>query len=119
MTRNNLARVWAAWAVLAVFMVGCTSLGLQPAKSFDERLAYAYSTHTSVLTAAANSVEAGTLGADDAQQLLAMTDDARLLLDSARVAATGGDVGTAEGRLTLATNVLTELLNYLNSKGKR
>ena len=111
---KNLAAVW----VLLLLTAACTSMGLQSATSLDQKIAYAYGTHTAVLTAAGNALEAGSITADDASQVLRLADESRVLLDGARLAATGGDVATAEGRLTLATNLLQQLLDYLNAKGK-
>lgn len=115
------ALVAAAWLAIAMPILGslgaCSSIGIQPAKSFDQQLAYAYSSHTAVLDAASNALEAGSLSVDDAEAVLALADQSRVLLDSARFAAGAGDVTTAEGRLALATNVLQQLLAYLNARG--
>jgi hypothetical protein len=51
--------------------------------------------------------------------VLKSTDSARELLDAAKVASGGGDIQTAEGRLALATNVLTELQAYLRKGSKK
>ena len=102
---------------VALVVTGCESMGIQPAKSFDQNLAYAYSSHTAVLEAASNALEAGSLTVEDAEAVLALADQSRVLLDSARLAAGAGDVTTAEGRLALATNVLQQLVAYLNARG--
>jgi hypothetical protein len=102
---------------VALVVTGCESMGIQPARSFDQNLAYAYSSHTAVLESAANALEAGSLTVEDAEAVLALADQSRTLLDSARLAAGAGDVTTAEGRLALATNVLQQLVAYLNARG--
>jgi hypothetical protein len=102
---------------VALVVTGCESMGIQPARSFDQNLAYAYSSHTAVLEAASNALEAGSLTVEDAEAVLALADQSRTLLDSARLAAGAGDVTTAEGRLALATNVLQQLVAYLNARG--
>jgi hypothetical protein len=102
---------------VALVVTGCESMGIQPARSFDQNLAYAYSSHTAVLEAASNALEAGSLTVEDAEAVLALADQSRTLLDSARLAAGAGDVTTAEGRLALATNVLQQLIAYLNARG--
>lgn len=102
---------------VALVVTGCASFGIQPARSFDQNLAYAYSSHTAVLDSAANALEAGSLTVEDAEAVLALADQSRVLLDSARLAAGAGDVTTAEGRLALATNVLQQLVAYLNARG--
>jgi hypothetical protein len=117
--RASMIGILLALAVPSVALLagGCTTLGVQPARSFDQQLAYAYSTHTAVLDSAANALEAGSLTVEDAEAVLAMADQSRVLLDSARLAAGAGDVTTAEGRLALATNVLQQLVAYLNARG--
>ncbi|HMU15800.1 MAG TPA: hypothetical protein PKC95_00015 [Thauera aminoaromatica] len=111
LTRNSFAL--AALIVLAA----CTSIGVQPPRSFDQQLAYAYSSHTAVLSAAANALEAGDLTVEDSEAVLQLADQSRTLLDAARVASNAGDIATAEGRLALATNVLEQLLAYLRTRG--
>jgi len=97
-------------------LTACTSVGLQPAQSFEQRLAYAYGMHTAVLTATANAVEAGQLDNEDAAAVLRLSDEARAALDASRLAAQAGSMTTAESRLALATSILTELQKYLNER---
>lgn len=103
-------------ALLALLIAGCASLGLAPASTFEERLAYAVSQNVAVRTAAANSLNAGDITVDDAKRVLAITDQVRTALDAARLATNAGDVETAEGRLQLATALLLELQRYLRSQ---
>ena len=105
-------------AFTAMFLSGCPT-GLGQADTFNKQLAYAYGTHTAVLTAAANAVEAETLGVADAQQVLDLADQSRALLDAAKLAFSVGDLSTADGKLALATNILTQLRDYLNTKVKK
>ena len=109
--RNSVALLWLT------LIVACTAVGIQAPKSFDQHLVYAYGTHTSVLEATANALEAGALTVEDSEAVLQLADQSRTLLDAARVASGGGDVTTAEGRLALATNVLEQLLAYLRTRG--
>lgn len=102
--------------LLALLLTGCATFGLAPASSFSDRLAYGYGTHTAVLTAATDSLEAGEIGTQDAQRVLTVADEARTALDAARVAAGAGDATTAEGRLQLATALLAELQTYLRAQ---
>lgn len=102
--------------LLALLLIGCASLGLAPASTFDERLAYAVSQNAAVRTAAANSLNAGDISVDDAKRVLKITDEVRTALDAARLATNVGDVQTAEGRLQLATALLVELQRYLRSQ---
>lgn len=105
-------------AVTLVTLAGCAALGLEPARNFDERLAYAVTQNAAVRTAAANSLEAGALSLEDARQVLKLTDEARTLMDAAKVASGVGDVQTAEARLVLATRILTELRTYVTDRSK-
>lgn len=101
---------------LLFLLVACGSLGLAPASSFEERLAYAVSQNAAVREAAALSVERKELSIDDAKRVLKITDEVRTALDAARLAAGAGDVSTAEGRLQLATSILVNLQAYLRSR---
>ena len=100
----------------ALLLIGCGSLGLAPASSFEERLAYAVSQNAAVRTAAAVSLERKEIDREDAQRVLKITDEVRTALDAARLAAGAGDLETAEGRLQLATAILVEIQNYLRSQ---
>lgn len=101
--------------LLLVLVAGCASFGLAPASSFSDRLAYAYGTSTAVITATTQSLEAGEIGTQDAQRVLRVTDEARTALDGARIASGAGDATTAEGRLQLATALLSNLQAYLRA----
>lgn len=101
---------------LLLILTACASLGLAPASSFDERLAYAVSQNAAVRETAALSVERKELSVDDAKRVLKITDEVRTALDAARLAAGAGDVSTAEGRLQLATSILVNLQAYLRSR---
>lgn len=100
-------------------LAACGTGGIEKPQSFEQQLAYAYSTHTAVLEAAANAVELDQLSIEDAQQVLRLSDESRVLLDASRAALGVGDVTTAQGQLTLATNILTQLKAYLNSRTQR
>lgn len=101
-----------------LLLAACAQLGLQQPTTLEQRLAYAYGQHTAVLTAAANSLQSGSISTDDAMAVLRLADESRTLLDASKLALTGGDVSTAEGRLLLATNILQQLLDYLNARAK-
>lgn len=109
---------YAAYAVLCAILVGCASIGLTPAKSLSDRIAYAYGVNAGVRTAAANSLNAGNIKVEDAEYVLKVSDESRAMLDASKAALTAGDASTAEGRLVLALGVLDALQSYLNSKVK-
>jgi hypothetical protein len=98
---------------LVLLIAGCASLGLAPASSLTDRIAYSYASHSAVLNATTAALEAGDIGVEDAQRVLKVADQARDALDAARLAVNAGDVSTAEGRLQLAASILTELQAYL------
>lgn len=100
---------------LLLLLAGCASLGLAPASSFSDRLAYSYGTHSAVLVSATQSLEAGEISSEDASRVLKVADEARTALDAARIANGAGDATTAEGRLQLATALLTNLQAYLRA----
>lgn len=104
---------------VAVMVSGCTAVGVQQPKTFNERLAYALAQNTALREAATVSLQAGQLSADDAEYVLELTDRSRTLIDTAQFAYDGGDLTTAEGRLQLVLGVLTQVQTYLNSKGAK
>lgn len=101
--------------IIALLLGACAQLGLAPAATLTDRIAYAYGSHTAVLQTATASLEAGDISLEDAQRVLKVADQARQALDAAKLAAGAGDVQTAEGRLQLAVSLLTELQNYLRA----
>lgn len=106
-----------AVAVLAVLLLSaCAQLGVQPPQSLGERLAYAYGVNTAVRDASTSALVAGEITADDMANLIELADQARGLLDGARMAYGAGDMGTAESRLALATSVLVQLQTYLRAR---
>jgi hypothetical protein len=106
-------------AVLCVLLAGCTFMGLAEPKTLSERIAYGYSVNAGVRQAAAQSVTAGTLSAEDGQHVLSLTDQARAYLDAARAVQGLGDTTTAEERLQLALAVLDEAQRYLKARVTR
>lgn len=112
---HSFGAVTVAYFAL-LLLAGCASVGLAPATTFDERLAYAVSQNAAVRQAAANSLDAGEIKVEDAQYVLKTTDETRTLLDAAKAASGAGDIKTAEGRLSVAVNVLTTLQSYLRGR---
>ena len=104
--------------VLLLVLFGCAQLGLTQPKTFDERLAYAYGSHTAVLQTAAAAVNAKTMTSAEGDQVLKLADESRAVLDAARVAARAGDTAGANTKLVLAVAVLTQLQQYLQQRSK-
>lgn len=106
-------------AILVIsFMPACAQLGVAPATTFNENLAYAYGTVTTIRTTATTALNAKQITADDGQHVLQITDQARTTLDSARIVAKT-DLTGAQGKLNLATGVLAEVQKFLTSKGAK
>jgi hypothetical protein len=103
--------------VVAVLVSACAGLGLQQPGGFNDKLGYAYGNHTSVIQAATNALNANEITSEDAEHVLKLGEESKQVLDAARVAYNAGDIATAEGRLQLATIVLTELQTYLRERG--
>lgn len=111
-------RVFKSWIVsLVLILTACTSLGLATPETFNQRLAYAYGTATSVRLVAADLLKAGTITVDNAKDVQSKVDAARTSLDAAKVASGAGDLSTAESKLSTAKAVLEAMQAYLNSKG--
>jgi hypothetical protein len=114
--RNRLTS--AGLALCLIVVAGCANLGLVQPQSFDQQIAYAFGVHTAVLETASAEVSAKSLSVADGNQVLRLADQSRTLLDSAKELETN-DLATAQGKLTLATTILTQLQNYLQKfKGK-
>lgn len=117
MRRHPLAAVAVAYFVFV--LAACASVGLAPAQTFDERVAYAVANNAAVRQAAANALDAGDIQLQDAQYVLKTTDETRTFLDAAKAASGSGDISTAEGRLSVAVNVLSQLQTYLRARSKK
>ena len=103
--------------VLVLTLVACAQLGLEPAKSFEQNLAYSYAQVTSIRLSAASAIKTGIIKADDGRQVQTLADQARTGLDAAREAHGAGDTKTAMGRLQLANAVLAQLAVFLQQHG--
>ena len=105
-------------AILSILgiLFGCANLGLAPAESFEQKVAYAYGVHTAVLQSAANAVNHQDISIEEGKQVLNLADESRALLDASRQAFSFGDINTANGKLALATSILSQLQTYLRSK---
>lgn len=117
------------YLVLALLLSGCASLGLQPADTFNQKLAYSYGQVTAARKGALSVVNAscptpGTYGTDpckaaiaDAKHIQDMADEARKGLDLAKGYAAAGNLQQANVQLQLESVALTALQTYLLAKG--
>lgn len=71
-------------ALLLIVLTGCAFLGLPVPDTFNEKVAVGYSTVTSVRNSATSLLNAGQIKAEDGQNVLEQTDNAREGLDIAR-----------------------------------
>jgi len=101
----------------AALLNGCASLGVTPAQTFDQKVAYAIGVHTAVLQASTNAVTAGSMSSSDAQSVLSQADNAKAILDAAIAANSAGDLTGATNKLAIASAALAALQSYLNSHG--
>lgn len=100
-------------------LVGCASLGTEPAQTFSQKLAYAEGVHSAVLDATTSAVTAGTVGSADAQKILVQADQAEVVLNAAAAAHKAGDEAGANAKLAVALNALTALQEYLRAQGAK
>jgi hypothetical protein len=102
---------------LAVMLLAaCSLFNVEKPDTFNQRLAYVYGTEQAVAQQIAEKTRAGVISSDDNKRFVAMVENAKQVADGARAAMSGGDTSTAEGKLLLAKNVLTEVDAYVRSK---
>lgn len=102
---------------LALSVAACTSLGLMAPQSLDESIAYSQSQVSALEQSAASALTTKTITVSEAQQALSMGDQATAAINAARAAESVGDTSTAQGKLALATSILTQLSAYLAVHG--
>ena len=103
------------WYVVLLLLAGCAQMGLAPAQTFDQKLAYAAGGNTAALEAATSSLDAKMITSADMEKIIQMHGQVRTLLDAARTTAAAGDMTTAQSKLALALTALTELQSYLRA----
>jgi uncharacterized protein YceK len=103
--------------VIGVLLTGCTALGLAPAQTTDQKIAYAYAGVTGVLNTIAQATDAGALTSVKAQQANQLAVQVKTTLDAARLASGAGDSSTALQDLNMATAALTAVQQYLTANG--
>jgi hypothetical protein len=104
---------------LMVLITGCASLGLAPAKTFDDRWSYAQAQTTGLRDASTRALNAKLITSGDMEHCIALADRSAQILAMARAAYTVGDLSTAEGRLLLASSLLADLEVYLTQRAKQ
>ena len=95
----------AQYKVFALLVFLALSSCVVIPQNFDERLASAYATNTSIRVMATSALRTGKIDADQGRNVLNLTDQARAVLD----ASADGD----ERGLDLAIEILEELERFL------
>jgi hypothetical protein len=111
----GLLLIFGAVAV-SLTLTGCETLGLQQAKTFEDRWAYAQSQTTGIRETSTRALDAKLIDSGDMEYVIGVADRSSDLLRLARTARAAGDTSTAEGRLQLATAILSELESYLQQR---
>lgn len=97
-------------------LTACAQMGVQPARGFEDNLAYTYSSVTAVRLSAADALGVGAISLQDAQKVLDLSDQARTVLDAAKAAYAVGDTATSAQRLAQATALLVQMQVYVKGK---
>ncbi len=98
--------------VLLLLLAGCAQFGVPTPDTLNQRAAVALTTVTAVRTTATTLLQAKKLTADDGQNILVATDNARAGIDLAR------KLGPTQGmdRLKAVQTALDGLQTYLATK---
>jgi hypothetical protein len=106
-----------AFCLLAVLILSaCTTLGTPAPKSFNERLAYGYTSVIQVRDTARVLLQANVISVEDAANIQQTADQARAGLDLARIF---GQTPRGEDKLAATLIVLTELQAYLAKRSPK
>lgn len=105
-------KVQRLYFLLFFLILGCASIGLEPAQTFSDKEAYALGQLAGIRDVAANAVRNGTLDREEGQDVLAVTDRCRDFIDTARAIYNAGDTAGANSKLAMATAILAELQKH-------
>jgi len=97
--------------------VGCAALGLPTAETFNEKAAATLGTITTVRQTATTLLNERKITAEDGDNILKQTDNARAGLDIARVL-NKQNPQAADAKLNAVRTVLVALQGYLAARGK-
>ena len=109
---TNIPGIILACLVLA----GCAGAGLEPARDFNDQVAYALGVHTAVLETATRALQAQELTVSEAEDVADLADSARDLIDASRRVHDAGDVDEGQRRLNQALVILQELQAYIRGR---
>lgn len=106
---------WRARIVLLALLLlvmACAQVGIPTAQTFNEKLSAGYALNAGLRQTATDLLTAKKISVDDAQNVLASTDAARIGLDVARNLSKT-DMNAAEGKLAAVHTGLVALQTYL------
>jgi hypothetical protein len=101
--------------VFCIALSACASLGLDPPRNLQERIAYVTAGADAVVVSATNALTAHTISSDDAQFV---STSGHALSDLVEASSLDPDPKSAEGRLALAESVLKQLQAYVAAHQK-
>lgn len=117
-----ILRSWYAVVILimvnGLLAVSCAQLGLLPAKSFDQKWAYAMGLNTGIRNASVGAAQSGVISKSELQTIVDLNDRARAVLDVADDTHSKDQKG-AEDKLALATAILESARDYVTKRGVR
>jgi hypothetical protein len=105
--------------ILVLMLAGlasCAALGLAPAQTLDQKLAYAYGVETGLLNSIATAVTAGTITSQTGSKANTLVLNVKTFLDDARALEATNATGAAAD-LALATTALTAVQTFLTANG--
>lgn len=105
----------ALLAACLITLGGCAALGLQPATTPTQGIAYAYSTLSATLNTLAGLAQSGVIGRADATAANNALMGVKAALDTAQAAATSS-APVPQNVLTTATAALTQVAAFLACK---
>lgn len=97
------------------FLAACSTLGLQPPKTFEDRIASAYTSLSAARDGSTILAQHGKLSREDFSDFINQCDSAREAIDMARVLH-NSDVTAGQERLDVALALLNALNAYLEKR---
>lgn len=102
--------------VCAALLAGCSTLGLEQAQTFDDRLAYGYSTHAGLAVTLHDLDFAGKVNATDYANAYHALDLSGTMLSEAKFAQASGDMASATAKLDAVNSILLGLATILEQR---
>jgi hypothetical protein len=104
-------------SVAVAVLAGCPALGLEPARTVQDKLFYAQAGLTAVTQTAADLKDSGQLHGADLYNVRTSIDQAKAALDSARGAFASGQSANAMTYLQLADKLVLQVKDMLAAHG--